>query len=392
MDRICNELARELPLLPSRCFVTLSQHGIRDRKHLEEVVRGDPGGGPLLCKLLELDQQTLLNALEWTRWPEHTGFALNGPCPLGGVLGPTAEMSSVRRPRGVRLPPARLPIVASLISRYGPARNQGHEGTCTAFGTVAIVEGQIPSRVDLSEAFVYSLTKAMDGHSDSDGSWLRYSTRILSQYGVCCEQTWPYREDHDYLRQRPSDEAFADAAKYQLSAAAVALEPTDSSAVRTQIAAEHPAAISVPIFRSTMNSLRFHDEGRFLMKLGLLDTVAGYHAMCAVAYLDNKYLIEHGFAEEPGGGAFLVRNSWGPTWARNNPQAKLVGGEGGYALMPYAYLENYCFEAYTAVVKSSGVGHSSTFRSRFQAAGESWWRRTRQGVVTLARERLSITS
>lgn len=128
------------------------------------------------------------------------------------------------------------------------------------------------------------------------------------------------------------------------------------------------------------------------MKLGLLDTVAGYHAMCVVGYADNAYLIEHGFAEEPGGGAYLVRNSWGPNWARNNPLAKLFGGEAGYALMPYAYLENYCFEAYTATLPSNFVSHSFTLRNRFLAASESWWRRTRQGIVTLSRERLSITS
>jgi hypothetical protein len=392
MDRICNQLAAELPQLPQQCVVTLSRHGFRDRKHLEDVVRGNPDGGQLLCNALEIDQRTLLNALGLTRWPEHIGFTLSGPCPLGGVLEPTEEMNGARRPQKVGLPSQRLPSASSLISRYGPARNQGHTGTCTSFGTVAIVEGQISSGIDLSEAFVYSLTKAMDGHSDSQGSWLRFSTRVLSQHGVCCEQTWPYREDHDYLRLRPSDEAFAEASKYQLPEAAIALEPTDTNAVRGHIAARHPVAISVPIYRSTMNSLRFHEQGRFLMKLGLLDTAVGYHAMCAVGYLDNGYLIEHGFAEELGGGAFLVRNSWGPTWAHNNPQAKLLGGEGGYALIPYAYLENYCFEAYTAVVKSSGVGHSSTFRSRVQAAGESWWRRTRKGVVTLARERLSITS
>lgn len=392
MDRICNQLAAELPQLPQQCVVTLSHHGFRDRKHLEEIVRGNPDGGQLLCDALEIDEKTLLKAFGWTRWPEHIGFTLSGPCPLGGVLEPTKEMIHARRPQNVGLPSERLPSASSLISRYGPARNQGHVGTCTAFGTVAIVEGQCSIKVDLAEAFVYGLTKATDGHPDADGSRLCDSTPILSQYGVCCEQTWPYREDRDYLRLRPSAEAFAEASKYQLLEAAMSVEPTDKNAVRTHIAAGHPVAISVAIYRSTMNSLRFHDEGRFLMKLGLLDTVAGYHAMCAVAYLDNAYLIEHGFAEEPGGGAFLVRNSWGPSWARNNPQAKLFGGEAGYALMPYAYLENYCFEAYTAVVKSSGVGHSSTFRSRFQAAGGSWWRRTRQGVVTLARERLSITS
>jgi hypothetical protein len=50
--------------------------------------------------------------------------------------------------------------------------------------------------------------------------------------------------------------------------------------------------------------------------------VGGIHAVVLVGYADD--------ARQPGGGVFLMRNSWGPKWS-----------QGGYARMPYAYAAAY---------------------------------------------------
>jgi hypothetical protein len=52
-----------------------------------------------------------------------------------------------------------------------------------------------------------------------------------------------------------------------------------------------------------------------------------------VGYVDD--------AEAPGGGYFIVRNSWGDAWATDSPEAP------GHALMPYAYVDSYAVEAFT---------------------------------------------
>ena len=59
--------------------------------------------------------------------------------------------------------------------------------------------------------------------------------------------------------------------------------------------------------------------------------------MCMVGCQDDP--------EVPGGGFFLVRNSWGGMWARDSAV------EPGYARIPYAYIQKYANSAYVASVK-----------------------------------------
>ena len=58
----------------------------------------------------------------------------------------------------------------------------------------------------------------------------------------------------------------------------------------------------------------------------------GGHAMTVAGYSDDP--------AAPGGGRFLVRNSWGTRWAT----ASALGA--GYGTIPYAYLAQFTKEAY----------------------------------------------
>ena len=75
--------------------------------------------------------------------------------------------------------------------------------------------------------------------------------------------------------------------------------------------------------------------------------------MGAVGFFDNGFLAKNGLGDFPGGGVFLVRNSWGTGWAKNNPVANHDSVGAGYALVPYAYIAKYCGEAYTIAAKKS---------------------------------------
>lgn len=380
-------LHKQLTGFDAEAIQRLVDAAITDREQVEDVIRGNEDGRRILAGYLQMSEDKVLQGLDWDEWPGYCGVTLSGPCPLGGVLAPerTDEEPGAAAPELS----VSLPDHHSLSENFQPVRNQGRVGTCTAFATEAVLEGQ-HEQVDLSERFTYFHTKRIDGHPDTDGSWLKYSMKVLAEYGTCREETWPYVEDRKALRTQPPSAASHEAMRFKPQSSAISVGRKDVSAIRGQIAQGWPVAISLPIFRSSYNSLRFHSQGRFLMKLGTFDAVAGYHAMCAVAYFDNPYLSRQGESEEIGGGAFLVRNSWGTTWAKDNPLAKLVSAGPGYAIIPFGYVQAYCFEAFTVTAKSSSLRlGQNELVSTAAAFGKSWWQRTRNGVVTSARQRIT---
>lgn len=66
------------------------------------------------------------------------------------------------------------------------------------------------------------------------------------------------------------------------------------------------------------------------------------HCMALVGYQDDR--------RYSGGGYFIVRNSWGTDWAPKSPYGP------GYGMIPYAFIEEHCSEAFTA----TGPGESRT--------------------------------
>jgi C1A family cysteine protease len=67
------------------------------------------------------------------------------------------------------------------------------------------------------------------------------------------------------------------------------------------------------------------------MPLGSEPPLASGHCMCAVGYQDDK--------SYPRGGYFIVRNSWGTTWASQSPYGA------GYGIIPYQYITSFATEA-----------------------------------------------
>jgi hypothetical protein len=164
--------------------------------------------------------------------------------------------------------------------------------------------------------------------------------------------------------------------------------------IKAEIADGRGVGLSLPIYKSLQSSLRFHSEGRWTMPLGVFDTRVGGHAVCAVAYVDDAWLLANGFDDELGGGAFLIRNSWGE-WARNNKLAHHFGARSGYGIVPYLYIESHCWEAISVTVHSRVAGFQrwvrdfrQTAQRELAAASDSWWKQTRNRVVLQAHDRL----
>ena len=110
------------------------------------------------------------------------------------------------------------------------------------------------------------------------------------------------------------------------------LNATWVDSLRTALAAGSPVAFSVSVFQSCQRPYSFRG-GDLRLPLPNEQSLGG-HAMCMVGYVDD--------AEVPGGGYFIVRNSWGEAFGHDGEVAP------GYCRLPYEYLRQYGMEAYSA--------------------------------------------
>jgi hypothetical protein len=233
---------------------------------------------------------------------------------------------------------APLPAHVDLRERIPPVRNQGARGTCVAFACTAVREfllGEESARGDLSEQFLYWDCKQWDGYPGS-GTWIRVGMARLRQDGVCTEPVWPYNP-HPIAGNEgqgpPPGDAVEMAADHRIGASDK-LRARWVDTLRQALADGRPVAFAVPVFTYWFTE-PVRSTGDVRLPLST-DNEEGGHAMCIVGYEDDP--------EVAGGGFFLVRNSWGTTWAGGSAV------EPGYARIPYAYIAQYASAAYTASV------------------------------------------
>lgn len=247
-----------------------------------------------------------------------------------------------------------LPDALRLMDRMPPVRDQGERGTCVAFGAVALREFLAGGGEDLSEQFLYWACKELDGHP-GPGTFIHTAMSALAQYGVCVESAWPYnpRQGSSEGQGPPPPEACENARAYCLESART-VEPNLVLHYKNVLAADGgqngmPITFGTLVFNSWYMSSETHRTGKITLPLPG-EPPAGGHAWCVVGYVDDSSV--------PGGGYFIVRNSWGAAWAADSPEAA------GHALMPYAYVEAFAMEAFTGPVVGSTSGRNMLSRCR----------------------------
>jgi C1A family cysteine protease len=236
-----------------------------------------------------------------------------------------------------------LPAQVDLHERFPPVRNQGGRGTCVAHATVAVREyladelhrpGGESTQSDLSEQFVYWACKERDNYAGS-GTWIHHAMAVLQEQGVCTEQVWPYNAGSlsgNEGQGPPPADAESQALAHRIDSSE-SLHPRWTDALRQHLAQERPVAFAVPVFTYWFSE-PVSSTGDIRLPLST-DKVEGGHAMVMVGYEDDP--------DVPGGGYFLVRNSWGTnTWGRDNAVAP------GYARIPYAYMAEHGRSAHVA--------------------------------------------
>jgi hypothetical protein len=205
---------------------------------------------------------------------------------------------------------------------YGvPVREQGRRGTCSVFALNAALEYEWAARgrrVRLSEEFlnwsVRGINPQLDGTNFNDG------LRSVQKHGICLAELMPYDSKAFNPRRAPSAAALADARARRVAiphwvkgpSPVVGLTAAHRAGIERALAQGHP----VPIGIRWPNKVSL--DSNHVLHMPSSPGVGGFHGILIVGYKRDASL--------PGGGAFLLRNSWGPRW-----------GDGGHAWITYAH-------------------------------------------------------
>ncbi len=229
------------------------------------------------------------------------------------------------------------PTMVDLIDLMPPVRDQKSRGTCVAHACAAVREyllGPDASTAgDLSEQFLYWACKERDKWP-GEGTWIKVAMEVLQAQGVCPEPIWPYNPNkvagNEGQGPAPADAAEA-ATAFKITQGDL-LQARWVSAMKETLAAGKPVAFAVPVYRYWLTEPA-KSTGDLRMPLANEPSIGG-HAMAIVGYQDDPSV--------PGGGFFMIRNSWGETWASKSA----LGA--GYARLPYEFISKYSRSAYTA--------------------------------------------
>ena len=228
--------------------------------------------------------------------------------------------------------PRRLyfPESINYLEEMTPVEDQGQEGSCVGFACGAMKEWQEQKdwdrEIDLSSRFIYEEARKIDTFPDTeDGTDIRSAMKILLNNGVCTEQCWPYIPGNP---GNPCEEAEADAAKYKIKTFAAINGIQD---MKSALVNNGPFVIGVVVFDSWFQPV-VKETGEIplptpeeINKLREDPSAFGGHAICIIGYDDQT---QH----------FKFKNSWGKNWGSN-----------GYGTIPYDYLKDYGWDAWTTV-------------------------------------------
>jgi C1A family cysteine protease len=235
---------------------------------------------------------------------------------------------------------APLPTRVDLHDHFGPVRDQGRRGTCVAHACAAAREfltGQQSKVTNFSEQFLYWDCKKHD-LIPGEGTFIRVGMNRLEFDGIPDETDWPYNPSlipNNEGQSPPPDGILSKASPNRIQSF-TSLNPTRMDSLRHALAAGSAVVFSVPVYAHWFTEPT-HSSGDVRIPLPG-EKVEGGHALCMVGYETDP--------DVPGGGYFLVRNSWGIDWAGQSPVAA------GYARIPFAYMAQYGNSAYIAMCQS----------------------------------------
>lgn len=229
-----------------------------------------------------------------------------------------------------------------LRKKFTNVKNQGSQGSCTAFAVSSIYEYILKKSsstdYDLSEAFVYYNVREKNNQITEDtGSSLYDVISSITTKGICLEKLCPYNPNDFTIC--PGNEAYADALQRLIKEAKnVNLKIDD---FKSALSDGYPIAVSMKIYDSFGNN-----HSGFIFRptdKEVKNGKYGNHAMVVCGYSDDERV-------------FIVRNSWGKDF-----------GDKGYCYIPYSYMEDAeltnmacIITQVSSEVKVAGADHKTT--------------------------------
>lgn len=205
--------------------------------------------------------------------------------------------------------------ILDLRKWCSPIEDQGQIGSCVGNGTVGALEFlQIRNGLpyeDLSRLFVYYNARLMAREQERDvGAYIHLAFGTLSSLGTCSEKKWPYDTNKVFIR--PSWGSYREAYANKIDSFYKINSTGDQriNYVKLALQAQHPVVFGMIVDEEYQNY-----RGGIVSMPKTTRINPGGHCQVIVGYDDNKKL-------------WIVRNSWGVWW-----------GEGGYAWVPYDYLD-----------------------------------------------------
>jgi hypothetical protein len=207
----------------------------------------------------------------------------------------------------------------------GDVRDQGREGSCTAFSSTAALESAYikatgvrpPERLCAALQY-YNTRKYEDQDFPGDnGATMRGAAAALANYGDCYESEWPYDPSGQSVNANPPPNAVAKQGQHKL-VTYLRIAGTGQQLLNGMLSALQdgfPVWIAFQVYDSFENIPR---DGRIPPRQPG-DRVLGGHAVTLYASgADNSFA---------GGGMFRLQNQWGTGW-----------GDQGWGLMPWQYV------------------------------------------------------
>jgi hypothetical protein len=210
-----------------------------------------------------------------------------------------------------------LPTYVSLAPKMQPVGNQGVWPTCVGFSANAMREFELGRA--MSPGYAYRGAKALDGFR-GDGSFLRYALQHMYRVGHVDETLYDYTAT---IRATPIDHLTEKAAPARVGGwtsvdvtGPIGFLPklmwaSLAGRLRPELG-PRPIGIGLRLFQSFVTTSTALDG--LIYKPFPGEKEYGCHAMCVVGYIDGKDP-----ANPYGLSYFMVRNSWGNTWAAENP-------------------------------------------------------------------------